>query len=414
MTELVDPRERWYEAAARRVVTPGEWISRRVETMHFLADGATRRSVSVDVTVPLEFVELGCLPVAILGKQVLHALDVRDPEGAALSVMNTGEDADLAARMLSTLLTPGPGGGPRRELLSNVVYFTGTAAERDRLLDEVRLVAAPSLVSEAAALAQSLMAGFLFVVILPAGVTAGQRWMVKFAYEEPVSIDGKIFPEPAWTYVTPWWSERYHFEVRAPRPLLVDRLELWSPVSGTTPEEGDEEVRVLEQDGPRGVRVAHVATGGLGTGGDHLVWFTLLAERRGMVTVAWWAVLATLTVFVVPAVGNLLAPDAWRVPTDGTSAALLLLVPAVLATFLAQTGDHEVVAHRLRGARLQLALSGGLLFAAAVVLSGVVRDEWRAPMWYGLMTLAAATFVFSVLWRGGATVSPRVSSDISG
>lgn len=393
-----------YDVAAALVLEPATWIHRRVETLHFLGDGATRRSVSVDASVPREFYQLGCLPVAILNKGTLHALDVRDASGAALSVMNTMEDADLASRLLNSLLIADPT-DDHGELLTDVVFFSGTDETRDELLDAVARRAQPDDIERAVFLAQSLMAGFLFVILLPEEFEQGQRLLVKYSYEEPVSIDGHWFPKPIWTRVTPSWSERYHFEVRAPRPLLVGNLELRSELG-----EDGKETLVTGHAGPEGLRVAHVAMDCPDNEEDFRAWCVLLAERRGVVTVALWTTFATWLLLATPAVANWLYPETIRVPTDGTSAALLLLVPALLAAFLAQPSDHEVVGHRIRGARLQLVGSGGLLFAAALVLSGAVQDEWRAPAWYLLAVLATAVLVFAFVWRTKATVRPRVSN----
>jgi hypothetical protein len=92
------------------------WMHRRVETVELLDASHVRRRVSVDFSIPeTNFIEgmvrarfVNYLPLALLQKRPLVNFDVRDESGQSVPVLSKAENAELAYRMLRTLIGASP------------------------------------------------------------------------------------------------------------------------------------------------------------------------------------------------------------------------------------------------------------------------------------------------------------------
>jgi len=83
---------------------------------------------------------------------------------------------------------------------------------------------------------------------------------------------------------------------------------------------------------------------------------------------------------------------------SGASAAILLVVPTLLATVIARAGEHPMVTRLLRGVRIALGAVGVGSFAAAASLTGAFSHATNATLWTiaaGLVSAAAAVLIVS-------------------
>lgn len=104
-----------------------------------------------------------------------------------------------------------------------------------------------------------------------------------------------------------------------------------------------------------------------------IVWVRCRVVRHGFLRAAVavaWLVTGLLTVFAIRA-DNI-------VGDSQTSAALLLLVPALIASFLIAPGEHDLTRHLLRGPRLLTAFIGFLSLLATAALLALPEPSPRA------------------------------------
>ncbi len=362
------------------------WVRRRVETVDFLGAGSLRRSVSVDFEIPeTDFVTHGPLPVplALLERRPLVDFDVVDEAGSALPVCTRAENRFAAWSMLAAVAAAeiadadGKGRGlsiePLYEDLRTIAFgdskvalqvLEGLAESGDELN---RTLAESSFFD---AVARTLATVFLLLV--PIEGSPGQRRVVKFRYTLGLARRGsgpeRFFQAMGWmparfAFYVPevGESESYHFELAAPQDLEVSRsiLQLTDPVTGREDIEG-------VSTGSR----AHLYTTGKepDVDGTALVWLQI--SRTGLLRsgcVVAGMICAVLLFFY--ASGRLDRP-----PRDIQSA-ILLTLPALVATLVVRPGEHGLVTELLLGVRSAVALSGAVAYTAALLLGTGTSGE---------------------------------------
>lgn len=96
------------EKLVQLVLGSRSWVHRRVDTWRLGEDGSTRRSVSLDITVPKDLVIPGSgnrvvVPLAIVEKGALRAFNTSDSSGHALVLLGKKRTATLALDLLKEL-----------------------------------------------------------------------------------------------------------------------------------------------------------------------------------------------------------------------------------------------------------------------------------------------------------------------
>jgi hypothetical protein len=82
------------------------WVHRVVESIEFLDEARVRRHLSIDFTIPEAIApsllagDTVYIPIQVLAKRVLKALDVVDGEGRAVPVLTSDENGMIAGRVL--------------------------------------------------------------------------------------------------------------------------------------------------------------------------------------------------------------------------------------------------------------------------------------------------------------------------
>jgi hypothetical protein len=377
------------------------WVRRRVETVDFLGAGTLSRRVSVDFEIPrTDFGTPSPLPVplALLEKRPLVDFDVFDEAGNALPVFTRAENAYAAWSMLAAVaaveIRDADGDGPLEPLWEDFRSITSSDSQTAlEVLDgfgesEDRLRRTLAESSFFNAVARTLATFFLLLV--PVEGTPGQRRVIKFRYTLGLRRFGSR-PErfcqamgwmPAgFEFYVPavGESQSYHFELAAPTDLQVARsiLHLEDPVSGRENIEGVS----------TGTR-AHLYTNNRepDVDGTALVWLQI--SRTGLLRsgcVVAGMILAVLLFFY--ATGRLDRP-----PRDIQSA-ILLTLPALVATLVVRPGEHGLVTELLLGVRSAVALAGAVAYTAALLLGSGTRGEMLYGSWKVLLGLSSLCFV---------------------
>jgi prealbumin domain-containing protein len=189
------------------------WVHRRVETIRVEDPATYRRSVSVDLTLPIGTptplqstggIPLYPVPLALLRKRRLRRFDLCDEGGRALPLMTARKNGAVAAGVLQAaagvFAEDKVAEEHRNELPSEVlddIWAIATAAptEADRIWEALGVVrddgdaAATAWRSSLSAnerfmaLARDLSRNF--IVVVPLEINPGQRRVLKFAYDEP-------------------------------------------------------------------------------------------------------------------------------------------------------------------------------------------------------------------------------------
>jgi hypothetical protein len=380
------------------------WVRRRVETVHFLGAGALSRRVSVDFEIPdTDFLTPSPLPVplALLEKRPLVEFDVFDEARNALPVYTRAENSYAAWSMLAAVaaveIRDADGNGEDRSIeplwedLWSIA--SGDSEEALEVLngfgeseDHLRRTLAGRSFFDA--VARTLATTFLLLV--PVEGTPGQRRVIKFRYTQGLrrfGSGGERFCQamgwmPAgFEFYVPavGESESYHFELAAPTDLEVARsiLHLKDPVTGREDVEGVS----------TGTR-AHLYTTSRepDVDGTALVWLQI--SRTGLLRsgcVVAGMIFAVLMFFY--ATGRLDRP-----PRDIQSA-ILLTLPALVATLVVRPGEHGLVTELLLGVRSEIALAGAAAYTAALLLGSGTRGEMLYGSWKVLLVLSSLCFV---------------------
>lgn len=450
-----------------------DWVNRRVETVELIDESRVRQQVTIDFRLPEHLpgsFELGgkthhALPLLFLPRRSdLAYFDVRDETGQAVPMLTRKENARLTGLMLITaarraLSGDGNNRAPSEQLQTYLAAIpTKTLKSAGPLVYDI--VTADPLLFEDPEAAKTLLADDAFrdllgvcqyssAVHVPLVVEPGQRRIVKVAWEgrwgTPPAQTGTDTTKRSTRYRRRWrnfqsfagWraqlrvldtpqiggSESHHIQVSVPAGVELTEAgcrnsppRLMLPSGSDKPDppkpDGDPSQPFTSAISPRAhlyIPRAHEHRAGLLQVG-------LRAARHGLL---WAALVTGVLVTLLLTLYTLKADEI--VGQSETGAAVLLLVPAVLAGFLVRPGEHAMARTLLRGPRLITTGLGvlPLIAAATLVSTSTTRGdelltrvfgnpESQAPssltdLW---AILAALAFVLTVC-LGASVVLPR-------
>lgn len=393
-----------------------QWAHRRVEQIEFVDEDTIRRQVSIDLTVPVlagaQAGEPVLVPLTLLRKRPLAVFDLRDEDGRALPMLTRAQNQRLATGVLSLAVEIALGQPAPDELVERLAKLTGAPpeaaeAELEGILNHPHLhdVADRRLRRLAADLAHAN----LLLVALP----AGQRRIVKFAYQEEivegVSGDARTVSAQLGWQATPFTlpvpalgdTESYHLSVLAPDGLMIARSQLLDLHDGRPLGAAQSAVQ----------RAAHRAAG-LGRETQAALRVELRSRHGGLLGAS---MLATLACALLVSVGALML----RQLLDHTesSAALLLLAPGVVSAYLVRPEEHRLLSRMLRGSRQLVVLSGLCSFLSALSLIAGLPERALFWTWFvsSLLAWLAALGVW-LAWRRSRAAArpPKRSSQPAG
>jgi hypothetical protein len=329
------------------------------------------------------------VPLAVAEKRTFSGFSLVDRGGAVVSLLNTYEDVTLASAGFNALIEAWAGAKETVELRGDVrrLVEARTVAEaraamrsaQSHGLDEVPLLRPGT---QYRTLLSELQRGFLVMVPVKYRAGADQLFKVEFssAYKwtgaglggslrTVASSLGLFEKRLAFTRLDIGTAHSTHFEFVAPEDVRILQGEIEPHRPGAR--------RMVEPSQPRvdlHVAVADSANPIASRADRATVGITLAPRMSGPFTAI--TVLGWLTCFVLAAV-------AWRVAEldAQTASAVVLVLPALLATYLVRQGEHAVTGRLLAGVRwLGLAIVGISLGAAVLIGVGDLRESPHTPV----------------------------------
>lgn len=407
-----------------------DWIHRRVETIHLLHDGDTRRKVSVDLEVQDLFLgDLHVLPISVINKKVLKAFDVRSATGEALSVLTSEQTNQIEMAILRLGLAEDFKKNSD-DLLRNIVAFDKTF-ETDRAdfsahhpafpllydyyykLDKSDVASAREMIKFAELFAR----GFLLIVHMPNSIAVGDRTILKFSYEEPLDLRVFFRPKKLDIYMVTDWSKSYHLEVRTPQPIAIRELSIQRIRS----ERRITPIRRRQTVDRSGKQIAHVTIGGAYSDDSYVAFCYLRADTRGIPRAASMATFVTFsgslvlfTTLLPRMFDSLTSASSTNPGITSTSTTILILAPSLLFAFLAKRSDHHIEARILAGPRLALLVSGILMFTAAIATAHPrTSTNWHFQVPSDLPKISGAVLLVYWIWYFAATNSLKKNGDLA-
>jgi hypothetical protein len=360
------------------------WIERRKETVVILDDTALQRQISVDFSLrggrePVleKDASLGNLyyaPVFALPKSPsnLMAFDLTDESGAALHLISRQDNGRISGAALESMaqetLVAKQLNLPADLAAELQRLATGDAASGKQIARQLCEGPVGAWQKELSVLRdderflwwlETLAHSSIVVVLFRS--PRPRRKLIKMRFEEPIQAEQPILARFGWA---PYrvgiessliGARSYHFEVQAPPGLRIAEAAL-SDDSGAEP--------VAERGALRRVHLYREDASAAGAG-TAVLWLTV--SGLGFVS---GAVLAAVLGFSALLACLLAAP---RIATNPTSApALLLALPALIASYVARSDQHALTTRLLAFARWLLLFTAFFAYVAAgkVALSG--------------------------------------------
>jgi hypothetical protein len=401
---------------------PERWIHRRVERIYFKDHQSTHHQVSVDFTLPAGMPPIGkfegkdvyIAPLFLLaknstkplraGKQTRRRflifgerrldpkkspiptpacsnLDFTNQDGHRLPLMTHEQSGVLGAVMLLEAAEQAvgkPATGKLKEQISAIaqrslldlkdVLLWLLEEPADKHDPRVKLRNNKIFPELAYTLAShSLIACFM--------TGPPQRSVYKLSFDHPIDENSLAKKGALWRSLG-WRSQQcfvpvseigasasYHIEIEVPKELLINAVGLvgkrYKWYGGLVSRKNQD--YVIQQVGSASEGKIYIPQPIPGRRAG-LAWVKLRARRAGFLT---GALVASLMTTVMLALAAYKAPEVLRDGKSEAGAAALLLIPTLLAAYIARPGEHAIASKMLRWARFAL-VADGILPALAV------------------------------------------------
>ncbi len=403
------------------------WLLRRVETIRILDDARVERSITLDIDVAAARARPGFsrvkdagyfpIPIAVLTKDLLFELDVRDSAGAALSVAVSDSDSHATHALLikrlhstgvsrravtSTLLSelftlvryPGVPKlvGLLRQTFPEDAAASAVGAESGAWVEPRNLIAWRTALEDAeffetvATFAES----YILIAFVP---LIGNAQIVKVRHVEPSLVRVRPF-NLAHLGLAPLkmllevpgigTAQREHIRVIAPNGSTVQDVEL---LQDGQPLPADDYAKRVSLE--RGI----VYTRDLGRGSYDLS--VKLNMRRGGLLLP--AAISTAFMLLLLGFGTFLEVEDQRLSSGDASAdaavTILALLPTIGSIYFVQPGEHGLVRRILGVPRIAVVASSlATVFVAAGVAASVQPESLLVLMTTALIA-TSLTFV---------------------
>lgn len=392
------------------------WLHRRVESISFVDNRVVRRAVSVDFTIPsglnpvregvnggdLFYVPVGALPKL----PPLLNLDMVDDCGQSVYLLTTVENAVIDGALLAALAAEASiDTNAKQESIARLA--SGEPGSRLAAANDL-INGAPNTASADRLRFYAFQALENFVLWFPVVGSAGDRKVVKFAYDEfDESTRGfwrRLLRSLSWAPRDKWYSlsqashsGSYHLAVQAP-PLLevVEAEAAFVQAKDAPPVPVD-----VQRDGPH---VHLYVPRGAARNTPGFLLLKTVASRRGPVTAAWTA---ALTVAVL--LSSMAALACSVAEEVEASIAILVLVPALFAAFVIRPADHLLASEHVGAVRFLTVAVGALPAVASVCVLALHEDP--AELRWALVLLAATAWItLLLLLKSRSVASPNLGN----
>jgi len=363
-----------------------QWVRRRKTTYRFVDESTVTLRQSIDLVLPdadwfadpPQLRDTIYIPLHILRKETLTGFSVTDREGLPVSVLNTHENATLVTEGFGALINPD---APGAAALRAVVLAETPVAGSERLEDLPEGLVPGG---QYQALLHDLAVGFLVLVPVSYEADANHifklEWSATYGWAQrgfggglrsvaaSFGLADKVLEFPD---LPVGFAHGTHFEFDAPEGVrnLETKLE---PVEDDGEVEGQPSHRRIAYAKPQAnVNISIRDPTNVVACRSDLAKVTLrLRPRRGgtflaIVVVAW------LTVALLATIAARLSHLDVQ-----TGSAVVLVLPAVLAAFLAREGEHAIAGRLRMGVRVCGLLIAALAFGAAILIGvGELRES---------------------------------------
>lgn len=363
-----------------------KWVNRRVSALRLDAEGGTRQSVSVDITLPEELaIEAAStssrvvVPVGMLEKGAKHRLDATH-NGKGVAVLGRQQNSEFATEMLWEAVRRLPRkGDPDRPtdtfVLARVVEAAAdearTALDAYEKWKENELAIAQfhdvdkGLLAFVDLLLERLARNYLFLVELDAKFV-GVRTTVKYSLDQDLpELEGRGPQQILFKYSIPdfGFAASQHVEVEVPKGLCLRTIDLV---------ESDRN-RVAAQSvgykAPNPTRLAHAVLTPKSVGHDGDAWVAAVPSKQGIYPFSKWAAIITVLIVFASLALRIFNHEILRTEQliPSPAASIILVTPALLLSWLSKEPEHELVARLLAPMRNVLLACGGILLTMAVL-----------------------------------------------
>jgi uncharacterized membrane protein YhaH (DUF805 family) len=427
--------QRMAEVSLPLILNPNRWIHRRVEKIEFIDRQTIRRQVSVDFTLPTNVTPVGrfegrdvyLAPLFLLKRDhprplrlgrephwwmpwrpehpprlpmsLFSDLTFMDERGRRLPLITRRQSTGLANAILyqaAAQATEKPLSDEVTEKIADIAFGNRRLrkdALKDIFVQRKKLDTERLRLRDAAFFAElaSMFASHLPIACLLTDGPPG-RSIVKLSYIEPLGQEhsaskGKMrrsiglkSENLAAGINEIGGASSHHIEVVIPNDLQVNYLSLTGK-SYTLANRNWHELNDEEKD----YSIRQVGTA---SSGNIYLSEPPLARRMGRISIKMrvkrtgfliGALVASSIITLVLAVMALMAPDIVRNTNSGTLVAVLLLLPSIVAAFIARPGEHMITSRMLRWARFALVANAALPFLAVLAFLTTRAEDTGSP-----------------------------------
>lgn len=395
------------------------WVHRRCETVTFRDARTVARRVSVDFTVPAlaPVIELNgaapvrLIPLTLLRKKTLVHFDLQDEAGTALPLIGLRQTQALTETMLGAwtelLLDGAPVPPGERAELRRIIgaIASGTQEQLDWATARLAREPQPDTSEVRPRLYEDQCFGAVmnwmadnFILMVALNAEVGARRIVKFSYDEPLTLQYKLEHEPESTAPSHRQEQlpaalgvhatrirfpapaaenchSYHFEVEAPPGLRITEATM---LAGRP---HDEKAPLSFDQVSGGFPRANLHVADVPNGSVSRAQIQLRVAREGWLSTALIASCSTALVLIV----------AWltarRSGNDLDAArTVLLAVTGAVASLLVKPQEHRMTTRMLSAIRGVTITATALPFLATGLLVFAPTWPWTR---HGILLLAA-------------------------
>lgn len=422
----------------RRLLNDQSWVRRRVETVEVTSTISTERRVSLDIDVSrlvniakecnIEDTKYLYFPLTLLTKRLLIDFDVTDESGRSLSLATSDEDSYAAQALLLASLDAAD--MDPAKFSPHVMKKMYDIVKDEPLRQDARTIANISRLQQNTGIlgwqlqnptaADRQLWGELFkqreYLLRVTEFTTQYMPIVRIDTSESLRIIKYSTMESEWTWSRRGmrfrerigWSPAYfgfnapslgraqrdHFRVCAPRDSFVTAAVVRSVTGGPGPlEPADSGENFIGRITPGR---ALVYTQNRKSSGPSQVVVGLRPTTRGFITPAFWGPLISAVLLALGAIGQRVfgVLDTIKDNSAEPAVALLVVVPSVLAAYLARDDEHQVRSVLLMVPRHLVAGTSALTFVAAISIIARFSGPTLFNIWTVCGALCFAIFCF--------------------
>ncbi|WPU08944.1 hypothetical protein [Pseudarthrobacter oxydans] len=402
------------------------------------SEGTTRRAISFDVEVPVEYridgsEERVLVPLALIEKGTLRKVSTEDPAGHPLPVFGAWKNTRLAVEMLEALVPDfsqdSTSSRIQQDVLQDIVFAPAPETGEDN--EEKRRAASENFIKWLQALQQapensgrtayletfgrlalSFLDHFLLVVEVKEDFV-GTRCVLKFAYDSdlPILDEGNYVAATRMIIPDIGFARSQHIEVTVPTGLCARELRVVDLV-----DDGALDTKVDTPEGERSTAHVALAAAERTSVGEVLIEMIPAGPGIHSFTRLGLAVVSGLVAVGLAEKWDWVAVVTQEFKVPSQSASVLLIGPALFLSWMARSPEHDAVALLLKPLRLVLMYCTIVLLVLATAAAVPLTPEAWEIAWEAAFggTLLAVVSYFAYLWNAPRAIARGATLVIAG